>query len=124
MDNQTRVIIIDDNKDISEIFGMALSDENYKVTIVNNPDQVLDLVDLCDYDVVIVDYMMPGKVFKNGGNIVEYVKEKCCHSNILLVTGHNVDMVKSHEVPVLLKPVRIADLLAAVGYMAARARVA
>lgn len=119
--DKTRVIIIDDNRDISELYGTELTRAGYAVTIVNKPDSIIDLVDLCDFDIVIVDYMMPGKIFHNGGNIVEYVKDKCCHNNILLVTGHNIDLVRSHGVPVLLKPLDMEDLLSAVGFLRKRA---
>lgn len=113
------ILIIDDNKDMAEQFSVTLSNAGYDVSIITTPEQILT-VDLCAYHVVVVDYMVPDVYFGGAEEIIDYVKEDCCHDNIVMVTSAHIDRAQQHGLPVLLKPVDNDDLVAAVDSLASR----
>ncbi len=54
-----RVLIIDDNIDISELISLILKKEGIDSVIVNNPLLVFDLLKKEHFDLILLDIMMP-----------------------------------------------------------------
>lgn len=54
-----KVLIVDDNTDISELISLILKKEGIDSKIVNNPLEVLDLVKRENFDLILLDIMMP-----------------------------------------------------------------
>lgn len=54
-----KVLIVDDNIDISELISLILKKEGIDSKIVNNPLEVIDLVKNECFDLILLDIMMP-----------------------------------------------------------------
>lgn len=57
----TKILIIDDDKDISELVSLILKKENIDSDIINNPIKALNLLEKGNYsyDLILLDIMMP-----------------------------------------------------------------
>lgn len=58
--NQEKVLIVDDEQDITEFISYNLQKEGYSVFIANNGKDALKLADDNQPDLIILDVMMPG----------------------------------------------------------------
>ena len=54
-----RILIVDDENDIAELIKDILEDEGYKATIKNNGTDAIKEVKENDYDLILLDVMMP-----------------------------------------------------------------
>lgn len=57
----TKILIIDDDKDISELVSLILKKENIDSDIINNPIEALKKIEKGEnnYDLILLDIMMP-----------------------------------------------------------------
>jgi len=58
MDKET-ILVVDDEKEIRDLIGIYLSNENYKVIKAANGMEALDTLDKNEVDLIILDIMMP-----------------------------------------------------------------
>lgn len=58
MQNNTRVLLVDDETDIASVLARGLKDLGYKVGVFNRPRDVLEQ-DLRQYDIAVLDIRMP-----------------------------------------------------------------
>ncbi|XCP86616.1 response regulator transcription factor [Roseburia hominis] len=58
--DQSRILIIDDNPEIREIIHILLEGEGFLVTEAPNGTVALELLSSCEFDLIILDIMMPG----------------------------------------------------------------
>lgn len=54
-----KVLIVDDDVDISELIALVLKKEGIDSRVINNPLEVIDLVKCEKYDLILLDIMMP-----------------------------------------------------------------
>lgn len=54
------VLLVDDEKDILEFFKVSLESSGFEVTSCQNGDRALELVKNKNFDLIILDLMMPG----------------------------------------------------------------
>ena len=59
MDN-SHILVIDDNKDVTEMISIRLKSHGYKVSAVNIPKEALELFKKDTPDLIILDLLMPG----------------------------------------------------------------
>lgn len=55
----SKVLIVDDDTDISELISLVLKKEGIEFKIINNPLEVIDLVKKDNFDLILLDIMMP-----------------------------------------------------------------
>ena len=55
----SKVLIVDDDKDISELISLVLKKEEIDSKIINNPLEVIDIVEKEIFDLILLDIMMP-----------------------------------------------------------------
>ncbi len=57
----SKVLIVDDDKDISELISLILKKEQIESKIINNPTTALEFITSSDfdYDLILLDIMMP-----------------------------------------------------------------
>ena len=55
-----RILVVDDEKHICELYKIELEDEGYLVTIANSGSEALDVVDKNPPDLIVLDIQMPG----------------------------------------------------------------
>ncbi len=55
-----RILIVDDEKHICELYKSELEDEGYAVTVANSGKEALEAIDQSAPDLVVLDIQMPG----------------------------------------------------------------
>jgi len=117
-----RVLLAKDEKEMSNALVAILKHNNYSVDAVYDGADALDYGLSENYDVVILDIMMPKM---NGLEVLEKLREKGIHTPILLLTAkteiedriHGLDMGADDY---LSKPFAMGELLARVRAMTRR----
>ena len=61
VENNINILVVDDEDRIRRLLAMYLERENYNVTQADNGISALDLALNNDYDIILLDIMMPGK---------------------------------------------------------------
>ena len=59
-ENSSSILVVDDNPEIREIIQVLLSGEGYLVEAAGNGIKALEMLVLREYDLIILDIMMPG----------------------------------------------------------------
>lgn len=70
--NKKRILIIDDEKDFTEIISTLLDFHDFQVKAENDPKQVMELLQAVHYDLIVSDLMMPGM---DGFQLVETLRQ-------------------------------------------------
>ena len=81
-DDPRRVLIVDDEEDVVEIYGLALDDE-YEVRTAYSGKQALEHIDET-VDVVLLDRRMPGL---SGHEVLEAIRERDLDVRVAMVTA-------------------------------------
>ena len=96
MDNNIRILIVDDEERISRLLKMYLERENYLIDEAENGDEALEKAFANDYDFILLDFMMPGK---DGIEVCRELREKKTTPVIMLTAkGEEVNRVQGFEV--------------------------
>ncbi len=113
---KTRVLVIDDNKNLIMMIKEYFKN-NADISIdfeANDGNEGIRLIDSKqnDFDLIILDLIMPGK---DGISILEYLNEKKIDKKVIVLTSYNTQDVirKVAEMGVsyfMLKPFELSDL--------------
>ncbi len=114
-----RVLIVEDEKDISELMSLHLKRDGHEVATVDNGEEALKLLERNAYQLLVLDWMLPGTP---GLEICKKIRaEKDANSQlpILMVTAraHTSDIVLGLEIGAddyLTKPFEIPVFMARV----------
>ncbi len=111
-----RILIIDDESSIRKMFGLILSREGYNVTEAEEGNEGLLLIGSEEYDLVLLDIMMPGIT---GIECLERIKETHPELPVIMVTGvinveTTVEATEKGAFDYIIKPAKRADLVGAV----------
>lgn len=107
------ILLVDDEKDITEIISEVLVDKGHSVSAFDCPKKALEDLQKNNYDVIVSDYNFP---FMRGQDFyLELTKEKKnTFKKFLFLTGAIVEdlgFVSGREVKVLSKPFDLFDLV-------------
>lgn len=91
-----RVLIVDDNEDISELISLILKKEEIDSKIVNNPKEVIDIINKEKFDLILLDIMMPEM---SGIELCSKIRDKI-NVPIIFLTAKNdiVDKTIGYEI--------------------------
>ncbi|MCM3707726.1 MULTISPECIES: response regulator transcription factor [Cytobacillus] len=96
MENQVKILLVDDEERIRRLLKMYLERENFSIDEAENGDQALSKALANDYDVILLDLMMPGK---DGIEVCRELREKKATPVIMLTAkGEEVNRVQGFEV--------------------------
>lgn len=114
MNNETEILIIDDDQDVLESYQQLLEMSGYTVKAITDPTQVTPLLNKDWPGVVVTDMYMPGM---SGMELMEKVKALDPELPVIMITGHGdipmaVDALKRGAIDFLQKPLQPAELLA------------
>ena len=109
-----RILLVEDEHRIANTIKRGLEQEKYAVDVAYDGDTGLDLAFGEDYDLLILDRMLPGM---DGLEICRQLREKNIHTPILLLTAKSqiqdkVEGLDSGADDYLTKPFSFEELLA------------
>ncbi len=112
------ILVVDDEADLAEIARTYLESAGYLVTIITHSSDALDLINQgIRFDMVVSDLVMPGHL--DGLELRQRILAIDPDMPILFASGFSEDAIKARmggtlDTPILQKPFRKQDLLAAV----------
>jgi len=111
-----RILVVEDEKRIADFLGRGLESASYAVDIAPDGQSALDLVHATDYDLVILDMMLPDM---DGLRVLEKIRNRKSNPPVLILSARGAveDRVKGLELGAddyLTKPFAFVELLARV----------
>ena len=119
------ILVVEDNRDMSELFCAVLEDNGYKTFSASNGNEALEIMDKQFIDLIICDLMMPEM---DGYEFTDTLRKCNCDIPILTVTARDQfkDMKRSLELgsdDYMVKPVNLNELLLRVNSLLRRAKI-
>lgn len=91
-----KVLIVDDDRDISELISVILKKENIDSNIINNPLEVVDDILKNNYDLILLDIMMPEI---SGTELCSKIRDKVtCPIVFLSAKNEIIDKMLGYEI--------------------------
>ena len=84
MENNNRILVVDDEPDLTKISVMALEYYGYKVDAFNDPEEALSKYKPGSYDLIILDIKMPKM---NGFELYREIKKKDTNAKVCFLTA-------------------------------------
>ncbi|MEA5152285.1 MAG: response regulator transcription factor [Oscillospiraceae bacterium] len=114
-----RILVVEDEKNLNRIISEAMEDEGYSVDRCFNGRDGLEYASGADYDVIILDIMMPKM---NGLDMARRLRADGKHTPILFLTARDsiadrVEGLESGGDYYLVKPFDFKELMAVVRVM-------
>ena len=87
-----KILIIDDEIDITESISAILSDEGFECTKALNPNDAINFIENNIYDLIILDVWLNDANY-DGIKLLKLIKKKNIKAPIVIISGHgNIDM--------------------------------
>ena len=119
LEKQKRLLVVDDEAVVAEFMARVLTKQGFAVDVATNGEAATGLLDINDYEIVIVDLRMPRM---NGRQLYEYIKANHppLAKRVVFTSGELIDVgmvsfLTSENIPFLNKPFGSEDLKATVG---------
>jgi len=108
-----KILLVEDEESLAKGLEYNLSEEGYRVDIAKDGKQAIEMFDKNNYDVVVLDIMLP---YKNGFEVAEHIRDKNPQMPILMLTARTSvdDRVKGLEIGAddyITKPFHLKELL-------------
>ncbi len=108
-----RVLLVDDEKDFVETLAERLEVRGFEVKTCFSGNEALDLVQTHEFDVIVLDVLMPGK---DGIETLRDIKALNPLIHVIMLTGHGtvetaIQGMKLGAYDYLLKPTETTELL-------------
>ena len=108
-----RCLLIEDEKKVADFVARGLRAERFAVDVANDGNVGWDLASRFEYDLVILDLMLPGMT---GTELLERIRKKSSSTPVLILTARDAtrDKVRHFEAGAddyLTKPFAFAELL-------------
>jgi DNA-binding response OmpR family regulator len=109
-----RILMVEDDRRLSSLMKTVLEDEKYNVDQASDGDTGLELALRDTYDLIIVDWMLPGR---DGLSICRAIRAARVHSAVLMLTARGqvedrVAGLESGADDYLVKPFAFDELIA------------
>lgn len=115
METKIKILIVDDDENISELISLYLEKENYSTKIVDNGNDVLEAVKSFNPNLVLLDLMLPGK---DGYDVCKEIRQTSTVPIIMLTAkGETFDKILGLELGAddyMVKPFDTKELTARV----------
>lgn len=122
-DRPTRVLMVEDDRQIANFVSRGLREEGYEVDIAGDGIQGLELARKGAHDIVILDIVLPGM---DGLKILECLREEKINAPVLILSARRnvsdrIMGLKAGGDDYLVKPFAFAELLARIQSILRRA---
>lgn len=119
------VLVVEDNKDMCELFCTVLSDAGYRCVSAEDGMQALQVMEAEYIDLIVADIMMPNM---DGYELVRCLRDAKCEIPILIVTAKDQfeDMQRGFRIgcdDYMVKPINVKELVLRVEALLRRARI-
>jgi DNA-binding response OmpR family regulator len=121
-----RVLIVEDDRSMTEVLKKGLEEENHVVSVARDGPEGLELSESYQFDVIVLDWMLPRM---DGLDVARRLRKNGRAAPILMLTARDAvpDIVKGLDAGAddyLTKPFSFAEFLARLRALARRPRVA
>jgi two-component system copper resistance phosphate regulon response regulator CusR len=118
-----RILLVEDEPNAARLLAKGLVEQAYAVDTANNGNRALELASSADYDLVILDVMLPGK---DGLTVCRELRETGSVMPILILTArdaveYRVSGLDCGADDYLVKPIDFRELLARIRALLRRA---
>ena len=124
LDPGQKVLIVDDEPAVVDLISRTLGELGLEVQTAANGSEVIDRLDVRDFDVIILDFKMPevggAQLFERIESMAENVAPRVLFITGDIHSGQASEIVRRTGNPVLRKPFVLEDLIAAVVGVAQR----
>lgn len=115
-----RTLVVEDEKHLNRMISEAIRDEGYSVDSCFNALEALELCECAQYDVIVLDIMMPKM---DGFEFVRRIRENGCKTPVVYLTSRDSvsDKVRGLESGgdyYMVKPFDFRELIAVIHVMA------
>lgn len=112
-----RILVVEDEHKIANAIKQGLEQHAYAVDVAYDGDDGLSMATTEDYDLIILDRMMPGSV--DGMGILAHLRKNKDHTPVLLLTAKDKVLDRAHGLnsgadDYLVKPFAFIELIARV----------
>jgi len=116
MDNNTRILIVDDDETIRTTMKAILEEEGYKVDLAGNGEEGIQKTNERAYNVALLDIRLPDM---EGVQLLKLMKETLPRTRKIMVTGYPstknaIEALNKNADAYLIKPVDIEKLLSTI----------
>jgi DNA-binding NtrC family response regulator len=111
-----RVLVVDDEKEIQNLLHKLLTKEGYEVDVATLPEEALKKIEAENYDVVLLDLMLPGV---KGTDIIQEIKRRRPNCAVIIMTAFgtipsSVEAIRKGAFDYIEKPFKKGEIQYAV----------
>ncbi|HXZ26142.1 MAG TPA: response regulator transcription factor [Nitrospiria bacterium] len=109
-----RILVVEDERKVSNFLRQALEEERYAVDQAFDGEEGLNLAAACDYDLIVLDLMLPKK---SGAQVLKELRLSKCRAPVMVLTakdavGEKVAVLDAGGDDYLTKPFSVEEFLA------------
>ena len=121
----THILVVEDDKEIGQLYAKVLTKYGYQVTIADNGQAALDAIDKTYFDLIISDIMMP---VMNGYEFVKALRDCGCNTPVMMITAKDAFDDKrqgflSGTDDYMVKPIDVDEMVLRVGALLRRSQI-
>ena len=110
----SEILIVEDDSDLANITKIHLEHAGYQTTIASTCAEVLELVSFCDYDLILLDMLLPDG---DGQYVCSQIRKNHCLCPIIFMSclsdsDNIISALKEGGDDYIVKPVNYDELLA------------
>ena len=119
-----RVLVVEDDQLTSTMVRTNLEHEGFSVTVANDGNRAIEMIERQAFDLMVLDYMLPGR---DGFQILSHIRGLSIGTPVLMLTARGetrlkVDALGRGADDYLTKPFHVDELLARAHALIRRAR--
>jgi DNA-binding response OmpR family regulator len=117
-----RILLVEDERPIADFISRGLTENGYGVDVAYDGDEALDWQDIAEFDVIILDVMLP---IRSGIEVCRILRGRGVRTPVLMLTARDaiedrVTGLDSGADDYLVKPFAFAELLARIRALSRR----
>ena len=79
-----RLLVVEDERALNRVLTKHLKNKGYSVDSCENGSDALDYLEMADYDLVILDVMLPGM---DGWEVLKQIRKRELNSSVIMLTA-------------------------------------